>query len=272
MVSNFEEAEGTYGLWTTNVDLPNFKLQTDVSVKNPNGRLAKLKEKGELESLELDENGEAWKLESYGNKFMFTRQMLINDDLGAFSNIVATFGQMAKRTSNGLVYDLLQAKGDFANYKMSDNKSLFHSEHKNTDTAAALSSESLSAARVIMRRQMDGKTALNINPKYLIVSPENETRAKQLLTSEADPTSNNAGVTNIHKNSLDLIVESELSANPWFLAAARKTIKTGTLAGTGGQPIVQEKLKSAGGIEFECLYDFGVMVEDFRGLYKNMGA
>ena len=272
MVSNFEEAEGTYGLWTTNVDLPNFKLQTDVSVKNPNGRLAKLKEKGELESLELDENGEAWKLESYGNKFMFTRQMLINDDLGAFSNIVATFGQMAKRTSNGLVYDLLQAKGDFANYKMSDNKALFHSEHKNTDTAAALSSESLSAARVIMRRQMDGKTALNINPKYLIVSPENETRAKQLLTSEADPTSNNAGVTNIHKNSLDLIVESELSANPWFLAAARKTIKTGTLAGTGGQPIVQEKLKSAGGIEFECLYDFGVMVEDFRGLYKNMGA
>lgn len=272
MVSNFEEAEGTYGLWTTNVDLPNFKLQTDVSVKNPNGRLAKLKEKGELESLELDENGEAWKLESYGNKFTFTRQMLINDDLGAFSNIVATFGQMAKRTSNGLVYDLLQAKGDFENYKMSDKKALFHSEHKNTDTAAALSSESLSAARVLMRRQMDGKTALNINPKYLIVSPENETRAKQLLTSEADPTSNNAGVTNIHKNSLDLIVESELSANPWFLAAARKTIKTGTLAGTGGQPIVQEKLKSAGGIEFECLYDFGVMVEDFRGLYKNMGA
>ena len=272
MVSNFEEQEGTYNLWTTNVDLPNFKLQTDVSVKNPNGRLSKLKEKGELESLELDENGEAWKLESYGNKFVFTRQMIINDDLGAFTNIIATFGQMAKRTSNGLVYDLLQAKGDFANYKMSDNKALFHSDHKNMGTAAALASASLSDARVLMRRQMDGKTALNINPKYLIVSPENETIAKQLLTSESDLSGNNSGVTNIHKNSLDLIVESELSANPWFLAAARKTIKTGTLAGTGGQPIVQEKMKSAGGVEFECLYDFGVMIEDFRGLYRNLGA
>ena len=272
MVSNFEEQEGTYNLWTTNVDLPNFKLQTDVSVKNPNGRLSKLKEKGELESLELDDNGEAWKLESYGNKFVFTRQMLINDDLGAFTNIIATFGQMAKRTSNGLVYDLLQAKGDFANYKMSDNKALFHSDHKNMGTAAALASASLSDARVLMRRQMDGKTALNINPKYLIVSPENETIAKQLLTSESDLSGNNSGVTNIHKNSLDLIVESELSANPWFLAAARKTIKTGILAGTGGQPIVQEKMKSAGGVEFECLYDFGVMIEDFRGLYRNLGA
>lgn len=272
MVSNFEEQEGTYNLWTTNIDLPNFKLQTDVSVKNPNGRLSKLKEKGELESLELDENGEAWKLESYGNKFTFTRQMIINDDLGAFTNIIATFGQMAKRTSNGLVYDLLQTKGDFTNYKMSDNKALFHSDHKNTDTASVLASASLSAARVIMRRQMDGKTALNINPKYLIVSPENETIAKQLLTSESDLSGNNSGVTNIHKNSLDLIVESELSANPWYLAAARKTIKTGTLAGTGGQPIVQEKMKSAGGVEFECLYDFGVMIEDFRGLYRNLGA
>lgn len=272
MVSNFEEQEGTYGLWTTNVDLPNFKLQTDVSVKNPNGRLAKLKEKGELESLELDEAGEAWKLESYGNKFTFTRQMLINDDLGAFTNIIATFGQMAKRTSNGLVYDLLQAKGDFAGYKMSDNKALFHSDHKNIDTAGPLSSDALSLGRVKMRRQTDGKTALNINPKYLIVSPENEAIAKKLLTSESDLSGNNSGVTNIHKNSLDVIVESELDASPWYLAAARKTIKTGTLAGTGGNPIVQEKLKSAGGVEFECLYDFGVMIEDFRGLYRNMGA
>lgn len=272
MVSNFEEQEGTYGLWTTNVDLPNFKLQTDVSVKNPNGRLAKLKEKGELEQLELDESGEAWKLESYGNRFTFTRQMLINDDLGAFTNIVATFGQMAKRTSNGIVYDLLQAKGDFAGFKMSDNKALFSSEHKNIDTGAVLSSESLSSARTKMRRQKDGNTALNISPKYLIVSPENETKARQLLMSEADLSGANSGVTNIFRNSMDVIVEGELDANPWYLAAARKTIKTGTLAGTGGQPIVQEKMKSAGGVEFECLYDFGVMVEDYRGLIRNLGA
>jgi len=31
-------------------------------------------------------------------------------------------------------------------------------------------------------------------------------------------------------------------------------------------------MKSAGGVEFECLYDFGVMVEDFRGLIRNLGA
>lgn len=272
MVANFEEQEGTYNLFTRNVDLPNFKTQTDVSVKNPNGRLSKLKEKGELESLELDEDGAGWKLESYGNQFAFTRQMIINDDLGAFTDIVAEFGKMAKRTSNGLVYDLLQGKGDFSNYKMSDGKTLFHSDHKNTTTAAALSSASLSDARAKMRRQMDGKTPLNINPRYLIVSPENETIARQLMTSESDLSGNNSGVTNIFKNAMDVIIEAELEANPWYLAAAGKTIKTGTLAGTGGQPIVQEHKKSAGNVVFECLYDFGLKIEDFRGLYRNLGA
>ena len=198
--------------------------------------------------------------------------MIINDDLGAFTNIVATFGEMAKRTSNGIVYDLLQGKGDFAGFKMSDNKALFHTDHKNIDTAAALSSETLSNGRIKMRRQKDGNIALNINPKYLIVSPENEMIARQLLISDSDPSKNNSGVTNIFKNSMDVIVEAELDANPWYLAAGRKTIKTGTLAGTGGQPIVQESKKSAGGVEFECLYDFGVKVEDFRGLFRNMGA
>lgn len=272
MAANFEEQEGTYNLFTRNVDLPNFKVQTDVSVKNPNGRLSKLKEKGELESLELDEDGAGWKLESYGNQFAFTRQMIINDDLGAFTDIVAEFGKMAKRTSNGLVYDLLQGKGDFSNYKMSDGKILFHSDHKNTTTAAALSSASLSDARAKMRRQMDGKTPLNINPRYLIVSPENETIARQLMTSESDLSGNNSGVTNIFKNAMDVIIEAELEANPWYLAAAGKTIKTGTLAGTGGQPIVQEHKKSAGNVVFECLYDFGLKIEDFRGLYRNLGA
>lgn len=270
--TNFELGNGTYDLWTKNVDLPNFKLQTDVTLKNPNGRLSKIKEKGELENLELDENGEAWKLESFGNKFTFTRQMIINDDLSAFTNIVAEFAQMAKRTANGRVYDLLQGKGDFAGYKMNDNKALFHSEHKNMDTATALNSDSLSAARVKMRRQTDGKAQLNIDPKFLIVSPENEAIARKLITSESDLNGNNSGVTNIHKNSLDVIIESELDPAPWYLAAGRRTIKTGTLAGTGGQPIVTERQRSGGGIEYDCLFDFGLMVEDFRGLYKNSGV
>ena len=273
MAESFSEEEGTYNLWTQNVELPDFKTRNEVGLKNPNGRLSKVKENGEFKNIEFSESGESWNLESYGQKFTLSRQMIINDDMNFFTGIVAEFGQMSKRTANGLVYDLLQKVGDFANYKMADGKAIFDSAHSNLDsTGAALASDSLTAARTVMRRQKDGKTALNIAPKYLLVSPENEAIAKKILTSEADTSGNNSGIANPHRNSYELIVENELSANPWYLAAARNTIKTGTLQGTNGQPIVQINNQSLSGTEYECVFDFGVMASNHRGLYKNVGA
>lgn len=274
VTDSFEKQEGTYGLWTRNVDLPDFRIRNEVGLVNPNGRLRKLGEKSEAKNIEFDENGEAWKLESYGEKFLLTRQMIVNDDLGVFTSIVNEFGSMAKRTANGLVYDLLQKKGDFVNYKMADNKAIFESgTHKNISaTGGAISTDSLSAGRTSMRRQMNGKEQLNIAPKFLIVSPENETLALQLMQSEADLSSGNSGVKNIFKNTLTAIIESELDAQAWYLAAARKTIKTGTLAGTNGMPIVRQNNASLGGTEFECVFDFGLVCEDYRGLYKNSGV
>lgn len=273
VADSFEQQEGTYHLWTQNVDLPDFRTRNEVGFKNSNGRLRKLGERSEAKNIEFGENGESWKLESYGEKFLLTRQMIINDDLGVFTSIVNEFGTMAKRTANGLVYDLLQAKNEFANYKMADGKTLFNADHKNlSSSGAVLASEPLTAARTAMRRQKDGTVALNINPKYLIVSPENETIAKQILTSEADISASQSGVANPHKGGYELIVESELSANPWYLAAARKTIKTGTLQGTNGMPVVKENNSSLSGTEFECVFDFGLFAEDHKGLYKNLGA
>ncbi|MGB7402695.1 MAG: Mu-like prophage major head subunit gpT family protein [Arcobacter sp.] len=269
----FEEQEGSYHRFTTNVDLPDFRTRNEVGLKNPNGRLRKINEKGEIKNIEFGENGESWKLESYGEKFLLTRQMIINDDLGVFTRIVDEFGKMSKRTANGLVYDLLQGKGDFLNYVMSDGKALFHADHKNLSlTGVALGSDPLSVARTAMRKQMDGKTPLNINPKYLIVSPDNETMAKKILTSESDIAASQSGVANPHKGGYELIVDAELDANPWYLAGARKTIKTGTLQGTNGMPIVKETAQGLSATEFECIFDFGLFAEDHRGLYKNLGA
>ena len=273
VASAFEEQEGSYHLWTQNVDLPDFRVRNEVGIKGSSGRLRKVKEKGEKKNIEFGENGESWKLESYGEEFFLTREMIINDDLGVFTGIVNEFGAMAKRTANGLVYDLLQARGDFANYKMADGTGIFTAGHANVSASgAALASATLTAARTAMRRQKDGDESLNINPKYLIVSPENETIAKQLLSSEADVAASQSGVANPHKGGYELIIESELLANPWYLAAARRTIKTGTLQGTNGIPIVQQNNSSLSGTKFECVFDFGLFAEDHKGLYKNLGA
>jgi len=124
----------------------------------------------------------------------------------------------------------------------------------------------------LMRRQEEDGKALNIVPKFLLVSPENETKALQLISSEADPSSTNSGVVNPHKNSVTVIVDSELDANPWYLTAPRRTIKVLYLEGQGNKPMVKEKTRDLSGVTYQCVFDFGVYAEDFRGLYKNAGA
>ncbi|WP_416768517.1 Mu-like prophage major head subunit gpT family protein [Sulfurimonas sp. ST-25] len=274
LATAFEEEMGTFDAWTTSIDVKDFKQGTAVAMK-AGGRLQKVAENGELKNIEFSEEGEVFKLETFGNEFRVTRQMLINDDLGAFTNIIDEFGRMARRTANGLAYDLLQGKGDFASYTMSDGVAIFDaSTHKNYDASgAAVSSSTLTAGRTKMRRQTDKKgNKLNIAPKFLLVPPEQETAGRQLLTSEADPASTNSGVANPHRNSMTLIVDSELDAAPWYLAADRRTIKVLYLQGTNRRPVVREKQRDLTGVTYECVFDFGLYAEDYRGLYKNAGA
>lgn len=269
----FEEAEATYHVWTQAVDVPDFKQGVAAHMKS-GGRLKKVAENGELKEIEFGENGETFKLESYGAKLRVTRQMLINDDLGAFEKFFEEFGSMARRSANGIVYDLLQGKNDFSSYKMADGVAIFDaSAHKNYDsTGAAVSTATLTAARTKMRRQEEGGVKLNIAPKFMLVSPESETSALQLLNSESDPSATHSGVANVHRNTLDVVVDSELDAAPWYLAASRRTIKVLYLQGTGRKPIIRESDRDLTGVTFECVFDFGVYAEDFRGLYKNAGA
>lgn len=269
----FEEAEATYHVWTQAADVPDFKQGVAAHMKS-GGRLKKIAENGELKEIEFGENGETFKLESYGAKLRVTRQMLINDDLGAFEKFFEEFGSMARRSANGIVYDLLQGKNDFSGYKMADGVAIFDaSTHKNYDSSgAAVSTATLTAARTKMRRQEEGGVKLNIAPKFMLVSPESETSALQLLNSESDPSATHSGVANVHRNTLDVVVDSELDAAPWYLAASRRTIKVLYLQGTGRKPIIRESDRDLTGVTFECVFDFGVYAEDFRGLYKNAGA
>ncbi len=269
----YEEEAGTFDMWTTAEDVSDFKTRNEASRDRLAGRLGKLSEGGEKKSKEASETTESWRIHSYGASLKINREMLINDDLGAFNNIILDFGGMAKRTANGLVYDLLQGKGEYSNYKMADNKAIFDAAHANyTSIGTALSTDSLTVARTLLRRQKDKSgTALSIAPKFLIVAPEQETLALQLITSETQLGQANAGVKNPFRNAFDVIVESELAATAWYMAAIRRTLKVGYLQGTNRRPIVAEKNRDLSGVEYECVFDFGVFAEDFRGLYKNNG-
>lgn len=271
----YDEEMATYGLWVKEVDVNDFKTNSDVTL-GTSGRLSKINESGEITEKQLTESGESWKIESYANEFAITRQMIVNDDLGAFNSLLAEFGKMAKRTANGIVYDLLQAKGDYASYVMKDGIAIFNTAtHKNlASTGAALSASTLEAAITAMKRQTTAAgDALNILPRFLMVAPEQEITALSIINSLASTTDNkNANVLNPFYKAMTVVVDSELDAGAWYLAGGSRTIKAGYLSGTGRRPIVQLDNTSLTRTVFQGVFDFGVVAEDYRSMYKNPGA
>lgn len=273
LISEYEAQVATYRAFVTEVDVQDFRENTDITA-GKGGRLDKLTESGELKEKQLGESAESWALESYGNKFVLTRKMIINDDLGAFTDMLSMFVEMAAQTANGIVYDLIMKRGDYASYTMSDSTAIFHADHSNLG-AAALSATSLAAGRAAMRKHksIDGKTPLNITPSYLIVGPDLEQTAYELVNSIAKVEDNkSSGVANFHNGSLEVVVDAEITGAQWFLSASRRAIKVGYLAGTGRRPLLKMNDSTLTKTEFEGVFDFGVVASDYRGLYAGNGV
>jgi len=117
----------------------------------------------------MNENYEEWKLESRGAMFVITREVIINDSMSAFANLMSRFAVMSRNTQNSLSYQMLTQTGKYANYKMTDGTLVYSQSHANT-TTDVFSSSALSSAKLAMskHKSTDGES-LNITPKFLIV-------------------------------------------------------------------------------------------------------
>ena len=143
-----------------------------------------------------------------------------------------------------------------------------------------LSISSLNDARVAMRRQTglrkdSNAVKLNLTAQYLIIPPELETLARQILYSDTDISGTNPNVINPFKNAFTPIVEAELEPWAWYLMASPSTIDTVEVAFLNGQqsPVIEQRQGwNIDGIEYKVRIDFGVWMYEYRGMYKNSGA
>lgn len=239
-------------------------------------KLSLVGEHGEFQRGSVAEGAEKYKLKSYGKIIGLTRQVIINDDLGAFTRIPEMFGRSAADLESEIVYGILND-----NAALSDSIALFHASHSNLGTGARVTTTALSEAREAMRLQK-GLSAesleamfINIMAKYLIVAPEYETEAEQILSSTMIP--NQSSNVSVFANKLQLIVEPRISLNttyPWFVAADPSqvdTIEVGYLQGQEGVFIEMKEGFEVDGLEIKARHDFAAKAIDYRGLFKNPG-
>jgi hypothetical protein len=264
----------TFSLFCRQVLATDFKSMHRVQLGEA-PQLLEVGESGEFKRGTLGESKESYKVKTYGRVVAITRQVLINDDLDAFTRIPAMYGNSIAQLESDVVWGIITS-----NPAMADGNALFHTTHKNlAGTGAALDVASVGAARAAMALQtgLDKKTVLNIRPAFLIVPAALELKAEQLVAQNLVP-ADSAKVVPQSIRTLAPISEPRLyaaSATSWYLAASPNqidTIEYAYLEGQQGAYIETRNGFDVDGVEIKCRLDFGAKAIDWRGLYKNPGA
>ena len=271
----YETAPRTYPAIARRTTVADFKLVHRLQLGEA-PQLEKVNQSGEFKRGTIGEAQETYRIETFGKVIGITRQVLINDDLDAFTRVPALFGTSAATLESDVVWGIFTA-----NPAMADGDALFHASHKNlAGTGAALDVAGLAKARTAMAQQrgLDGKTLLNVRPTYLVVPSALELTAEQLLAQNIVP-AKAADVVPSSIRSLAVIAEPRLDpasgAVPWFLVASPAAIDTIEYAYLEGQEGVALETRmgfDVDGVEVRARLDFGAKAIDWRGLYKNPGV
>lgn len=272
MLKGYDEAEETFQRWTSVGNLPDFKAAKRVDL-NTFPALLEVAPGAEYKYASIGDRGEMIQLATYGRMFSINRQAIINDDLDAFTRVPNKMGRAAIRTVGNLVYAVLTA-----NAAMADGVALFHANHSNLLTGAALSTTSVDAMDAAMAKQVDATgNTLNIGLNYVIVPRALKGLAMQIANSEFEigASTRNNTTPNWMRGVFEVIADARLdgtSASNWYGVAnpsLHDTIEVAYLDGNSSPTLEQQGGWTVDGVEFKVRIDAGVKPLDFRGLAKN---
>jgi hypothetical protein len=218
-----------------------------------------------------DDEKATYAVQKRGGTESVTLEMIKNDDVGAIRRIPTKMSRAAKRTLSVFVFDFIRT-----NPVIYDGVTLFHATHNNLG-AAALAAASLAARRLAMLKQTEAGSLepLNIGPKTLLVSPDQEETAVNLFNRNT-----NLDKTFIQTMTLDIIpVWYWTDANDWALAADPADIpglEVGFLDGKEEPEMFVQDNPTVGSmftndqVTYKIRHIYGGVVADFRAFDKSV--
>ncbi|MFN7224464.1 MAG: head maturation protease, ClpP-related [Paracoccaceae bacterium] len=279
LLQAYQMAEPTYREIGDRNDFVDFRPHP-VSAMGDFPTLLPVGETGEIKYGSTTDKKEMIALAPYARAFSISRQMLINDDLGAIDKVLANRGMAVAAFEEAMFYGMLLsgANADGPTLLETARQVFNPTDGTKAGTAAAITIESIAAGRAAMRKRKGlGKDAadridLNIPPSIIVVGPDKETEAEQLLAA-IQPVE--AGKVNPFSGKLRVVVTPKITGNAWYLFAeptAAPVMSYGYLNGEEGPRMRMDEPFGFQGVSYSVELDFGVGAIDFRGGYKNAGA
>lgn len=269
LLERYQLAEPTYRRIARKRNFTDFRVHPMVRA----GDFPKLQPIGENGEIKFGTFGEAREtaiLAPYGVGLRISRQMMINDELGAIDEVLSDYGQSVADFEEETFYAFALSSA-----KLSDGKAVFHADHNNLAGAGTvIDVDSVSAGRTAIRKQtsVDGKK-MNMSPSIILVGPNKETEAEQLVAAIQPQ---EAGKVNPFSGRLEPVVTAQITDNAWFLLAGSgrpggSLWTYGYLDGAEAPRVRTEEAFGQQGMSMSVEHDFGLGAIDYRGGWKNPG-
>lgn len=238
----------------------------DLQEVNPQG--------GEIKSGTFSESKEKTAVKAYGVRVDFSRQMLVNDNLNALVQVLNDRGAAVARFEDRTFYAMMLSGAN------ADGPALLDTTRQVFNTADASKAASgtvidiaaLSAGRAALRkRKTKDKVELELSASIILVGPDKETEAQQML---APVQAQQAGNVNPFSGTLSIVVTSKIAGNPWYLFASPEEaacFEWGLLDGYTAPRFRTDNPFGVQGVSMSLEHDFGCGALDFRGGWKNPG-
>ena len=237
---------------------------------------------GEIKHGTLSETSYTNQADTYGKMLGITRKDIINDDLGALTSVPTHLGRAGALAINEVFWTAFLATRD--TFWSSGNANL------SSGGGSALSSAGLQAALLKFRKQTgpDSKP-LGISPAILLVPPELEITADELMTSMIVNTGGSSSTDKVPNRNVwgakfRRVTSSYLSNSSitnyatahWFLLADPMDLPTIEVAFLNGQEMPFVETASADfdtlGVRMRAYHDFGVALQEYRASVRSAGS
>lgn len=238
-------------------------------------QLKEIKEGGEIEAGTFSEAKEYTAPKSFGRKVSFSRQLLINDNLGGIQQMLNDRGSAIARLEDDVFFTMMLSASGAGPTLNETARAVFNTTDKTlASSGAAIDVSTLGAGRAAMRKKtsIDG-VKLNVSPAILLVGPDYENIALMYTSSQFVP--NQASVVNPFSGVLRVVVTSQIATNAWYLFAdpsVGANFEWGLLDGYSAPRMRIDEPFGYQGISVSLEHDFGCGAIDYRYGYRNAGA
>lgn len=284
VLKGFGEIEDPTAGWTSrNTNVPNFQPRELIRLKNQGG-MKKLARGKTAEHRSFEDTGEQYKIARFAEQLQVDEQDMIDDRFDLISTVPQQMANDAARLIPDLVFAIL-----LRNPTMGDSIALFHASHGNLLTGNALTEAGLKALITQLKLMQENSITLNLMPTHLIIPESLSWTAEGLIASnETRAASASGGVT---RNTLNgkvknIVADARLdngltdpdtetavagSTTDYYLLDSRyPAIEVGTLAGSGGVPVVRRKMLDKGqwGMNWDIKHDVGAKALRTHSIHK----